>query len=174
MQEKELENAPLRFGTNLGMILELHEMYQEDPNSVSEEMRTLFESIGSGGSGAGSNMDQGKVKGLLRLLDNIRLFGHLKSDVYPVYRPDVKNIPSLDFEDYGVSEDDLKQMPASLISSHLGDHYDNAYEATPQLYELYTGPLTYEYMQIKNKEKRKWLKKTIESEDHPSKPLSLF
>src|SRR5699024_6576280 len=169
MQEKELENAPLRFGTNLGMILELHEMYQEDPNSVSEEMRTLFESIGSGGSGAGSNMDQGKVKGLLRLLDNIRLFGHLKSDVYPVYRPDVKNIPSLDFEDYGVSEDDLKQMPASLISSHLGDHYDNAYEAMTQLYELYTGPLAYEYMHINDTEERQWLKETIEQQS----PVSL-
>ncbi|WP_017548984.1 2-oxoglutarate dehydrogenase E1 component [Salinicoccus carnicancri] len=170
MQEKELENAPLRFGTNLGMILELHDMYQEDPDSVSEEMRTLFESIGSGKSGAAvSNMDQDKVKGLLRLLDNIRLFGHLKSDIYPVYRPDVKNIPSLDFEDYGLSEDDLKQMPASLVSSHLGDHYDNAYEAMTQLYELYTGPLAYEYMHINDTEERQWLKETIEQQS----PVSL-
>src|SRR5699024_12515134 len=98
MQEKELENAPLRFGTNLGMILELHEMYQEDPNSVSEEMRTLFESIGSGGSGAGSNMDKGMVKCLLSLLDNIRLFGHLKSDGCSVYRSTMKDMTSVEFE----------------------------------------------------------------------------
>lgn len=169
MQEKELENAPLRFGTNLGMILELHDMYQEDPDSVSNEMRTLFESIGTAQSGAaGSKMDQNKVKGLLRLLDNIRLFGHLKSDIYPLYRPDVKNVPSLDFENYGVTEDDLKKMPASLVSSHLGDHYDNAYEAVTQLHDLYTGSLAYEYMHINDTEERQWLKETIEQQDEIS------
>lgn len=165
MQEKELENAPVRFGTNLGMILELHDMYQDDPGSVSEEMRMLFDSIESGQSGTSvSSMDQNKVKGLLRLLDNIRLFGHLKADIYPLYDPDVKNIPSLNFEDYDLTENDLKKMPSSLVSRHLGDQYENAYEAMTQLYDLYTGPLAYEYMHINDTEERQWLKETIETQ----------
>ena len=165
MQERELENAPVRFGTNLGMILELHDMYQDDPDSVSEEMRTLFDSIESGQSGAGvSSMDQNKVKSLLRLLDNIRLFGHLEADIYPLYEPDVKNVPSLNFEDYDLTENDLKKMPASLVSRHLGDYYENAYEAMTQLYALYTGPIAYEYMHINDTEERQWLKETIETQ----------
>ncbi|MCG1009141.1 2-oxoglutarate dehydrogenase E1 component [Salinicoccus sp. ID82-1] len=169
MQEKELENAPVRFGTNLGMILELHDMYQENPDSVSDEMRFLFENISSGQAGtAQSDIDHSKVKSLLRLIDNIRLFGHLESDIYPVYTPDVKNVPSLDFEDYNLTEDDLKRLPASLVSVHLGDYYDNAFEAVTQLHSLYTGPLAYEYMHINDTEERQWLKETIETQEEIS------
>ncbi|CAM2772873.1 2-oxoglutarate dehydrogenase E1 component [Salinicoccus roseus] len=169
MQERELESAPVRFGANMGLLLELHDMYQDDPDSVSDEMRFLFENISSGQPGTvQSDMDHSKVKSLLRLIDNIRLFGHLESDIYPLYRPDVKNIPSLDYEDYDLTEDDLKNMPASLVSVHLGDYYDNAYEAVTQLHSLYTGPLAYEYMHINDTEERQWLKETIETQEEIS------
>lgn len=51
-------------------------------------MRTLFDSIGSGGVRTSPSQVDHKVKSLLRLIDNIRLFGHLKADIYPLYRPD--------------------------------------------------------------------------------------
>ncbi len=162
MQEKELENAPVRFGANMGMLLELHEMYQEDPNSVSEEMRFLFENLSSGGAVADSSgTDHKKVKNLLHLIDNIRLFGHLKSEIYPVYDPDIKNVPSLDFKDYDLTEEDLKNMPATVVSEYLSDDNDNAYEALMQLHDLYTGPIAYEYMHVNDTEERQWFKEMI-------------
>ena len=95
MQQNEVENAPVRFGTNLGMILEYFDMYKEDPNSVSEEMQLLFESISTNeGSNtrqsekALSSAGQDKIKGILQWLNDIRQYGHLKADVYPLYKPE--------------------------------------------------------------------------------------
>ncbi|MFC4986157.1 2-oxoglutarate dehydrogenase E1 component, partial [Salinicoccus siamensis] len=112
-------------------------------------MRFLFENLGSGGAVADSSgTDHKKVKNLLHLIDNIRLFGHLKSEIYPVYDPDIKNVPSLDFKDYDLTEEDLKNMPATVVSEYLSDDNDNAYEALMQLHDLYTGPIAYEYMHV--------------------------
>ena len=165
MEGKAYEEAPVRFGTNLGLILDIHDSYLEDPDSVSEEMRTLFESLGTSEDGGLSNDAKQNVKGMLRLLDEIRLYGHLKSDIYPVYKPDIKNKPALDFKSHGISEELLKNVPASLVSPHLGSLYENASEAFNHLYEVYTGPIAYEFMHINDSKERTWLKETIENQE---------
>ncbi|MFD2829301.1 2-oxoglutarate dehydrogenase E1 component [Corticicoccus populi] len=163
MEGKSFEEAPLRFGTNLGMVLELYDMYQDDPNSVSEEMQTLFRELNAGGGGLTKDNQQ-SVKGMLRLLDDIRLFGHLKADIYPVYRPKFENVPNFDAAEYGISTEELKKLPASLVSPHLGGLYDNANDAVTHLYEVYTGPIAYQYMHINDTKERQWLKETIENQ----------
>lgn len=165
MEGKAYEEAPVRFGTNLGLILDIHDSYLENPDSVSEEMRTLFESLGTSQDGGLDDNAKQNVKGMLRLLDEIRLFGHLKADIYPVYKPDIKNAPALDFKSHGISEELLKDVPASLVSPHLGSLYENANEAFNHLYEVYTGPIAYEFMHINDSKERTWLKKTIENQD---------
>ncbi|ARQ06893.1 2-oxoglutarate dehydrogenase E1 component [Macrococcoides canis] len=42
---KNLEEAPPRFGTNLGILLEMFDQYQNDPSSVSDELQELFSNI---------------------------------------------------------------------------------------------------------------------------------
>ena len=169
MQQNEVENAPVRFGTNLGMILEYFDMYKEDPESVSEEMQLLFESISSNersntrqSSQALSSTGQDKIKGILQWLNDIRQYGHLKADVYPVYSPEIDNAPDFDFNAYGFSDADLENLPASIVSEALADKYSNALEAARYLEQLYTSPLSYEYTHINNSEERAWLQETIE------------
>lgn len=181
MQDKNVENAPIRLGTNLGMILDFHDMYLEDPGSVSEEMQLLFSELGGTGpvkSGTRDKTVETKVKGLIRLIDNIRLYGHLQADIYPLYKPKFEDLPSIIIEEYGLTAEDLKAFDASLVSSHLEDRYDNAYEAVTKLTELYTGPIAYEYMHITDLKERDWIKKEIETaEDDPltdDEKLELF
>lgn len=180
MQGKNVEDAPITFGTNLGYILELHDMYLKDPSSVSEEMQLLFSEIGSSGTGSfvSNDGDQNKVKGLIRLVDNIRLYGHLQSDIYPLFKPQFEDLPSIIIEEYGITSDDLKAFDASLVSTHLKDRYSNAYEAITKLRELYTGPIAYEYMHITDLKERDWIKKEIETaEENPlsnEEKLELF
>ncbi len=181
MQDKNVEHAPVRLGTNLGMILEYHDMYLEDPDSVSEEMQLLFSELGGTGpvkTGTRDKAVETKVKGLIRLIDNIRLYGHLQADIYPLYKPKFEYLPSLIVEQYGLTEYDLKSFEASLVSSHLEDRYENAYEAVTKLTKLYTGPIAYEYMHITDLKEREWIKKEIETaEDNPlsdEEKLELF
>ena len=180
MQDKQVENAPITFGTNLGYILDLHDMYIKDPSSVSEEMQLLFSEIGSTGSGTvlTQDADQNKVKGLIRLVDNIRLYGHLQADIYPLFKPKFEDLPSIIIEEYGLTPEDLKKFDAGLVSQHLKDRYSNAYEAITELTKLYTGPIAYEYMHITDLKERDWIKKEIETaEENPlsdDEKLELF
>ena len=169
MQANEFENAPLRFGTNLGLILDYFDMYKEDPSSVSDEMKYLFDTISTGLDGDApsssttlSNASQDKIKGILQWLNDIRQYGHLKADVYPVYAPEIDNAPNFDFEAYGFSSSDLEALPASIVSEAIKDKFSNALEAANYLEEVYTSPLSYEYTHINNSEERAWLQDAIE------------
>lgn len=169
MQQNEVENAPVRFGTNLGMILEYFDMYKEDPDSVSEEMQLLFDSISSNEGSNTRHSDkaltpagQDKIKGILQWLNDIRQYGHLKADVYPVYSPEIDNAPDFDFNAYGFSDADLENLPAGIVSEAIADKFGNALEAARYLEKIYTSPLSYEYTHINNTEERNWLQNTIE------------
>lgn len=162
---KNLEEAPPRFGTNLGILLEMFDQYQNDPSSVSDELQELFSNIqrgSTGHSGMGST-DADIVKRLMRLIDNIRQYGHLNADIYPLYKPKRDQHIKLSIEDFGLSEEVLKQLPASLVSEHYGERLNNAFEAITEMQQTYQGPIAYEVSHINNSEEREWLKTTIES-----------
>lgn len=170
MQEREFENAPLRFGTNLGLILEYFDMYKNDPDSVSDEMKYLFDNISTDQEGNTrqdgkqlSAAGQDKIKGILQWLNDVRQYGHLKADVYPVYAPEIDNAPDFDFNAYGFQDTDLEALPASIVSEAIADKFDNALDAARYLEQVYTSPLSYEYTHINNSEEREWLQNAIES-----------
>lgn len=162
---KNLEEAPPRFGTNLGILLEMFDQYQNDPSSVSDELQELFSNIqrGSTGHSRMGSTDADIVKRLMRLIDNIRQYGHLKADIYPLYKPERDQHIKLSIEDFGLSEEVLKQLPASLVSEHYGERLNNAFEAITEMQQTYQGPIAYEVSHINNSEEREWLKTTIES-----------
>ncbi|UBH07571.1 2-oxoglutarate dehydrogenase E1 component [Macrococcus armenti] len=162
---KNLEEAPPRFGTNLGILLEMFDEYQKDPSSVSDELQVLFSNIQSGNSNLKgvSNADATVVKNLMRLVDNIRQYGHLKADIYPLYKPKRDQQIKLTLDDFNLTEEVLKQLPASLVSDHYGERLSNAFEAITEMQQTYQGPIAYEVSHINNTEEREWLKTTIES-----------
>lgn len=161
MKGKNLEEAPARFGANLGYLLEMFDQYAQDPASVTGELQELFSTISTGQVVSG--IDSEKVKSVMRLVDNIRQYGHLTADIYPLYKPKRENLPKLTIEDFNLTQQDLEKLPASLVSAHFDGQAAHAYEAVTQLSEIYQGTIAYEVSHINNTEERDWLKKTIES-----------
>ncbi|RXK19223.1 2-oxoglutarate dehydrogenase E1 component [Macrococcus sp. DPC7161] len=163
-KNNNFEEAPPRFGTNLGLLLEMFESYQDDPNSVNDELKVLFSTISNQGpSIGGSSLAAEKVKSIMRLIDNVRTYGHLTADIYPLYKPERENLPKLSFEEFGLTADDLKALPASIVSEHFSEMFNNAYEAIDHMKSIYQGSIAYEYAHINNSDERDWLKRTIES-----------
>ncbi|MCU7556700.1 2-oxoglutarate dehydrogenase E1 component [Macrococcus capreoli] len=169
---KNLDEAPPRFGTNLGILLEMFDQYLVDPSSVSDELQVLFSSI-QGGQPTHllGNADTEKVKRVLRLVDNIRVYGHLTADIYPLYQPKRENLPALKLEDFDLTEADLAALPASLISEQYAARFSNALEAVEHLQKAYQRTIGFEISHINDATERDWLMEQIESrkENHLSK-----
>ncbi|GGB06109.1 2-oxoglutarate dehydrogenase E1 component [Macrococcus hajekii] len=161
MNNNQFEEAPVRFGANLGYLLEMADQYKENPTSVTEEMQALFSVLSSGGSVSGLNAE--KIKAVIQLIDNIRQYGHLKGDIYPLYKPVRENLPKLTPEDFNLTQSDLEQLPASLVSEEMAGKYNNAFEAVNHLNQIYMDTIGYEMSHINNAEERDWLKNTIEA-----------
>lgn len=162
---QNLEEAPVRFGANLGYLLEMYDQYLQDPASVTDDLKELFGAISTEGgqSPAGLNIGAEKIKSLMRLVDNIRQYGHLSADIYPLYKPERNDLPALTMEEFNLTKEDLEKIPASIVSAHFDGKAANAYEAVTRLSEIYQGTIGYEVSYINNSSERDWLKETIES-----------
>lgn len=162
---KNLDEAPPRFGTNLGILLEMFDQYLDDPSSVSEELQLLFSSVQGGGHVTVGTANTKIIKSVLNLVENIRLYGHLTADIYPLYRPNRENLPSLKLEDFGLTESDVKQLPAELISEHFAGKYKNALEVIQHLQKAYQSTIGFEISHINDVKERDWLIEKIESRE---------
>ncbi|SUL35347.1 2-oxoglutarate dehydrogenase E1 component [Staphylococcus aureus] len=90
----------------------------------------------------------------MRLIDNIRQYGHLKADIYPVNPPKRKHVPKLEIEDFDLDQQTLEGISAGIVSDHFADIYDNAYEAILRMEKRYKGPIAFEYTHINNNTER--------------------
>src|SRR5687767_5466086 len=110
-------------GPNAGYVQELYERYQRDPQSVDETTRDLFAKwqppleIGLSSAGAKS-ADIQKVVGAVNLAHAIRAYGHLEAQLDPLGSPPPGD-PSLKWEAHGLTEDDLRSLPASLVGGPI-------------------------------------------------------
>ncbi|HAR5665268.1 TPA: 2-oxoglutarate dehydrogenase E1 component, partial [Staphylococcus pseudintermedius] len=161
--DKQVTEAPVNFGTNLGLILELYDQFLEDPSSVTEDLQVLFSTIKDGEATTSSTTESSSgdstIKRVMRLIDNIRQYGHLEADIYPVNAPERTNIPKLKPEDFNLDQATLENISAEIVSDHFKDIYDNAYEAIERMEERYKGPIAFEYTHINNNKERIWLKR---------------
>ena len=105
--KKEVTEAPVNFGANLGLMLDLYDDYLQDPSSVPEDLQVLFSTIKTGEAhveakpatgGSGSQAGDSTIKRVMRLIDNIRQYGHLKAGIYPVNPPERKHVPKLELK----------------------------------------------------------------------------
>ncbi|KYH14518.1 2-oxoglutarate dehydrogenase E1 component [Staphylococcus kloosii] len=169
--ERQVSEAPVNFGTNLGYVLDLYDIYLEDPSAVPEDLQVLFSTIKNGEADivTKASADRGDAKGdstikrVMRLIDNIRQYGHLLADIYPVNRPERKHVPKLNIEDFNLDQETLESISAGIVSEHFKDIYDNAYEAIDRMERRYKGPIAFEYTHINNNKERVWLKRRIET-----------
>ncbi|MCG7339621.1 2-oxoglutarate dehydrogenase E1 component [Staphylococcus sp. ACRSN] len=169
--EKQVTEAPVNFGANLGYVLDLYDVYLNDPTSVPEDLQVLFSTIKNGEANIetnASNQSQSAkgdstIKRVMRLIDNIRQYGHLLANIYPVNKPAREHVPKLSIEDFNLDRETLESISAGIVSEHFKDIYDNAYEAIVRMEKRYKGPIAFEYTHINNNKERVWLKRRIET-----------
>ncbi|MGV3243925.1 2-oxoglutarate dehydrogenase E1 component [Staphylococcus sp. 11261D007BR] len=166
--DKQVTEAPVNFGANLGLMLELYDQFLEDPSSVTEDLQVLFSTIKDGEPNVTTQSNQtsagdSTIKRVMRLVDNIRQYGHLQADIYPVNKPERKHLPKLEIDDFNLDQQTLEGISAEIVSDHFKDIYDNAYEAILRMEKRYKGPIAFEYTHINNSKERVWLKRRIET-----------
>ncbi|MCI0484169.1 MAG: 2-oxoglutarate dehydrogenase E1 component, partial [candidate division NC10 bacterium] len=103
-------------GPNAGYVLELYDRYRQDPNAVDAATRAYFDRWTPPVDGApvGAAMATAKIVGVVELAHSIRAFGHLAARLDPLGSPP-RGDPALELAPHGLTEEDLRQMPAGLI-----------------------------------------------------------
>src|SRR3954471_23115794 len=120
-------------GVNAAYVLELYERYRQDPESVDPATRKAFESWtpadASSASAetipaAGARLHV--VVGAANLAESIRRYGHLAASVDPLGSTPIGD-PSLSPRAHGITDDDLKQLPAAVVGGLAAEASSTAY-----------------------------------------------
>ena len=152
-------------GLNRGYVLEAFERYRQNPASVDPETRALFDtwtppSEESLEPAAGLPLQ--KIVGAVNLAESIRRYGHLAARLDPLGgRP--PGDPSLLSETHGVTDQDLRALPASLVSGALVDPGTTAYDAIEELRRIYCSTSGYDYSHVFVPSEREWLRQAAEA-----------
>ncbi len=154
-------------GVNLGYVLELYERYLRDPSSVDAGARAFFKhwkppAEVRGVPEAFPVAETDKIVGTVNLAESIRKFGHMDARIDPL-GSDPRGDYSLRPESHGVSEDDLRRLPASLIVGPIAAGKSNAFEVIQALRKVYCSSTGYDYAHLRDPEERRWLHEAAES-----------
>ncbi|PSL41882.1 2-oxoglutarate dehydrogenase E1 component [Planomicrobium soli] len=162
-------------GPNLGYVMEMYDIFQESPEAIDPEFAELFRQYGSpleiseqpvmASSSATASVATdkfGKVLAAVQLADAIRAHGHLASNIYPLNdRP--KDESRLEPSAYGLTEQDLKEVPVSLLLPDAPSSIQDGLEAITYLRSIYTDKVAYEFSHIVQPQERSWIQSKIES-----------
>ena len=140
-------------GPNSGYILELYERYLTDPDSVDIKTKKIFDNWkpdinGSdverplkpvqpraNGVAAKTDIDIRKAISVTYLARSIRTHGHMESSIDPLGSKPPGD-PTLNPEMHGLSETDLKNLPAYLVGWPIADRSANAFEGITKLRKI--------------------------------------
>ena len=109
-------------GINSAYVLEQYERYLSNPASVDADTRALFASWtppaddAAPSSGPGPNLR--KALAAVELAQAIRRLGHLGAQLDPL-GTSPQGDPALLASNHGLTDDDLRALPASLLESPL-------------------------------------------------------
>jgi 2-oxoglutarate dehydrogenase E1 component len=152
-------------GLNRGYILELYDRFRQDPASVDAETRALFEgwtppTPESTAAGGAAGLPLQKIVGAVTLGESVRRYGHLAAQLDPLGTHPAGD-PSLLPETHGVTDADLRQLPASLIDGPFGD-LPSAFDAIDALRRVYCSTTGYDYAHVFVPAERDWLRQAAE------------
>jgi 2-oxoglutarate dehydrogenase E1 component len=168
-------------GINEAYVLDLYERYRTDPASVDPATRAAFERSGppfapaataAGAARALGPADLRKIVGTVNLAESIRKYGHLGAQIDPLGTPPWGD-PSLAPEAHGISESDLRELPASLIAGPVAEQASTAWDAIEGLRRVYSSRIGFDLAHIFRPEERAWLRQVIEAGTYraPGDPL---
>jgi 2-oxoglutarate dehydrogenase E1 component len=164
-------------GPNLGYVMEMYEQYLQNPSLVDPELKEWFDRWGPPELQDTNNDDElkrfthqanvpanllEKYVQAVKLADYIRTFGHLDAKINPLETSE-KDSSHIDIQKFGLTEEDLKSIPASIISPHLPNHIKNGLEAIRYLKEVYTAKLAFEFGHVQDEKEKNWLLQMVES-----------
>ena len=163
-------------GLNRGYVLELYEKYRTDPASVDPATRAIFEQWTPPGESVAvaDGVAYDKVVGAARLAQSIRRYGHLAAKLDPLGLRVPSGDPSLLPDTHNVTDEDLRQLPPTLVSSPLTERASNMAGAISLLRSLYCSTTGYDYNHVFVPEERRWLRQAAEEGRFraPSDPIS--
>ena len=186
-----MNNLETFYGPNAGYVLELYDRYRQDPQSVDAATRAIFEKwspnstveISSpappGTNGASRAIalpslpspQVDKVVAASALAHAIRSRGHLGAHLDPLGTEPLGD-PALSPETYGLTDEDLAQLPPTVVGGHSAEGASNALEAVTALNAMYSGTISYEFDQIKSPVERGWLRDAVGLGLYQQKPSS--
>src|SRR5262245_11839778 len=157
-------------GVNAGYVLELYERFQQNPESVDPATRASFERwnpaeiepAASEPMNAQTAANVHHVVAATILADSIRRYGHLAAQLDPLGSAPIGD-PSLSPESYGINDEDLKRLPASLVGGPVAETSTTAYEAIEKLRRVYCSSTGFDYSHVFVPEERDWLRHAAES-----------
>ncbi|MCU0465454.1 MAG: 2-oxoglutarate dehydrogenase E1 component [Anaerolineae bacterium] len=166
------------YGANEGYVLDLYERFRENPQSLDPQTRAFFASwspealtggldaVANGQVSAADAADTQRLMqravGAVNFAQAIRQFGHVQANIDPLgaERP---GDPELDPAFHGITWDDLRGLPASLVGGPIAAHAIDAHEAVQQLQAVYCGSIGFDNDHIRIPEERNWLREAAES-----------
>jgi 2-oxoglutarate dehydrogenase E1 component len=151
-------------GPNAGFVLELYERYRQDPHAVDAAARAYFDR-GTPPAEARHVAPQRVcdiVMGAAALANAIRALGHLTARLDPLGSTPPGD-PALDAAAHGVTEEDLRRLPASVVGGPVADRTATALDAITALREVYSSATGYGYAHIHAPQEREWLRQAAES-----------
>lgn len=170
-------------GVHSAFIDDLYQKYLKSPDSVEPSWRAFFQGYDFALEGYGDNGENmngqavadalsheeiveeiRKEFKVLDLIDDYRTRGHLFTETNPV-RARRKYSPSLNLENYGLSESDLDLtfQAAKEIGLEKSDTLRNIIE---HLRKALCKSIGVEYMYIRDPEKIKWIQKKLSTNDN--------
>lgn len=161
-------------GPNLGYLAEAYERYRNNPDSVDPETRALIEQLDPAWwerwlagettaqpvAGPSTTIPTEKIVKAVQLARTIREFGHLQASFDPLGVSPRKVVD--DPEVMGITDNDLAQMPATVVWPRGLRQAPNALEAVKILRQVYSGPLGYDFSHVHNFDERDWLRQQVE------------
>ncbi|TDF42003.1 2-oxoglutarate dehydrogenase E1 component [Alteromonadaceae bacterium M269] len=180
-------------GGNAAYIEELYEAYLDDPRSVSDEWRVVFDKLpkvdgveletkhslvrehfrgmaqlgpmarASSAPAAASGGDEKQVR-VLQLINAYRFRGHQHANLDPLGLWQQERVRDLELSHHQLSEDDFDTV-FNLGSYAVGKDSMSLGELFKSLNKTYCGSIGAEYMHITNTEQKRWIQKYLESSE---------
>ncbi len=164
---------------NLAYLAEVYELAERDPQRVPSAIRELFQRFGAPPlAGAEvTRIEQAgytcrQIAGAVSLARAIRAHGHRAAQLDPLGTPPPGD-PSLLLETHGITQSDLRSLPAEVIGGVLSVDAPDALTVIQRMREVYQGTLGYEFEHLQQAEERAWWEEAVESRRYapPNDPI---
>lgn len=167
-------------GPNAAYVLDLYDRYRQNPDTVDPATRAYFEhwtpppdtqrswfldesaQLSPATDRSTPALPLAKIVGAVELAQSIREYGHLAATLDPLKRHP-RGDPSLELATHSLTEQDLRQLPASLVGGPVAGRAQNAWEAILALRAIYSFTTGYSYDHIHDPAEREWLRDAAEA-----------